>query len=251
MSASTAVLFAPAGVTQVFGVDGVVYAVDASGQVTVPVTMIPALLGWGFLLSSVEPGSITNAMIATGAAIDYVKLALTGHIIDGDISSGAAISLSKIASPVPKLLSDRVLSTPGLAMGSDNTALANVAFTFQVGAASAVVNTLNNKAAVAAGTAFGALGTIPASKWGLILAQIAADGTVTFVSAAANYTTGYDDEASAIAAVPAATAAHAVMGYVTILASASTWIAGTDALATGTGGNPADTTNYYNAGLGY
>jgi hypothetical protein len=93
--------------------------------------------------------------------------------------------------------------------------------------------------------AFGALGTIPASTWGIIAIDRVAAGTTTFASGAANYTTGYATEALAIAAVPAKTAAKARVGYVTVLASASTWIAGTDALAGGTGGNPATTTNYY------
>lgn len=93
--------------------------------------------------------------------------------------------------------------------------------------------------------AFGALGTIPASTWGIIAIDRVAAGTTTFVSGAANYTTGYATEALAIAAVPAKTAAKARVGYVTVLASASTWVAGTDALAGGTGGNPATSTNYY------
>lgn len=95
------------------------------------------------------------------------------------------------------------------------------------------------------GTAFGALGTIPASTWGLICFDVIANGTVTMTSAAANYTTGYATEALAVAAMPAYGAANARTGYVTILASASTWRAGTDALTGGTGGNPATTTNYY------
>jgi len=57
-------------------------------------------------------------------------------------------------------------------------------------------------AASAAGTAFGALGTIPASTWGII--ALNSDGTtMTFQSGAANYTTGYTTEALAIAALPA------------------------------------------------
>lgn len=95
------------------------------------------------------------------------------------------------------------------------------------------------------GQAFGALGTIPASTWGLIAIERVAAGTTTFVSAAANYTTGYATEAAAIAALPAITAGKVRVGYITVLASASGWVAGTDALAGGTGGNPATTTNYY------
>ena len=93
--------------------------------------------------------------------------------------------------------------------------------------------------------AFGSLGTIPASTWGLIVLERVAAGTTTFVSAAANYTTGYATEALAIAAMPAKSANKAVVGYLTIKASASTWIAGTDGLALGSGGNVATTTNFY------
>lgn len=93
--------------------------------------------------------------------------------------------------------------------------------------------------------AFGALGTIPASTWGIIGVDAVAAGTITFVSASANYTTGYATEALAIAAFPAKTASKARLGYVTILASSSGWVTGTDALAGGTGGTPATTTNYY------
>ena len=93
--------------------------------------------------------------------------------------------------------------------------------------------------------AFGALGTIPASKWGIIALERVLAGTASFTSGAANYTTGYATEALAIAALPAQSADKVQVGYVTILASASTWVTGTDALAGGTGGTPATTTNYY------
>lgn len=97
--------------------------------------------------------------------------------------------------------------------------------------------------------AFGALGTIPASKWGVIALDRVAAGTLTYVSAAANYTTGYATEALALAALPAKTANKARTGWITILAGVSGWVAGTDALQGGTGGNPATTTHYF-ANLG-
>lgn len=94
--------------------------------------------------------------------------------------------------------------------------------------------------------ALGALGTIPASLWGIIGVDAVAAGTISFVSGAANYGAGYATEALAIAAAPAKTTNKARIGYLTILASASGFVVGTDALAGGTGGNPATTTNYYN-----
>lgn len=109
------------------------------------------------------------------------------------------------------------------------------------------INGVNGSVAAETAKAFGALGTIPASTWGLIAVERIANATTSFVSAAANYTTGYATEALAIAAAPAITADKVRIGYITVLASASTWVAGTDALAGGTGGTPATTTNYYSA----
>lgn len=129
--------------------------------------------------------------------------------------------------------------TTPLARGSTDTNLANAAVTFTIGGVPA------SKAAVTAGTALGALGTIPASTWGIIAVDVVAAGTISYVSGAANYTTGYATEAAAIAALPARVTVKARLGYITVLASASTWIAGTDALAGGSAGNPATTTNYY------
>lgn len=128
------------------------------------------------------------------------------------------------------------------------TATLSIGTTVTLATSASVIYVDGVYAAVTALTAqaFGALGTIPASTWGLILVQRVAAGTETFVSAAANYTSGYASEELALAAIPAPTSARVPIGFVTILASASTFVVGTDALAGGTGGNPATTTNYYN-----
>jgi hypothetical protein len=89
MSAPIAILSAPDGTTEVFGIDGTVYRADAGGNVTVPASMVPALLAAGFLISSVDPGSITNAMIAADAAIAYAKLALAGAVKLADLATAA------------------------------------------------------------------------------------------------------------------------------------------------------------------
>ena len=123
---------------------------------------------------------------------------------------------SSVSGALLKLVSDRVINNVGLAIGTTVT-IAFGAFDYMVGAAAATVNTFKHKAAVAA-LAFGALGTVPASTWALILLQIDASGTVTFKSAAANYTTGYATEALAKAALVAPDAARAAMGYITVLA---------------------------------
>lgn len=135
------------------------------------------------------------------------------------------------------------LTTP-MGIGSTDTNLGTAALT------ASIAGVPFNKAKVDAGTALGALGTIPASTWGVIAVDVVAAGTISYVSGAANYTTGYATEALAIAALPARVTVKARLGYITVLASASTWVAGTDALAGGSSGNPATTTHYYpQAGL--
>ncbi len=97
-----------------------------------------------------------------------------------------------------------------------------------------------------ANQAFGALGTVPADTWALVAFDQVGAGTVTLVSAAANYTTGYATEAAAIAAIPAVTAANARTAYLTLKTKAATvFIFATDSLAGGATGNVASATNYY------
>jgi hypothetical protein len=100
--------------------------------------------------------------------------------------------------------------------------------------------------AAQANQAFGALGTIPQDTWGLVAFDMVGDGTITLVSAAANYTTGYATEALAIAAMPAVTAANARVAYITVLTEVgSTFVFATDSLEGGVSGNPSSDTNYY------
>lgn len=131
-----------------------------------------------------------------------------------------------------------VLTTGALGIGTT--------VTLATGAQTIAINGVPAAVTAQTAQAFGSLGTIPASTWGVIGVERVAAGTTTFTSGAANYTTGYATEALAIAALPAQSANKARVGYLTIKASSSGWVAGTDALAGGTGGNPATTTNYYN-----
>ena len=95
----------------------------------------------------------------------------------------------------------------------------------------------------------GTTATITAAKWGIAI--LTHNGTTATVTWAKTTVMAYASEALAIAAlgkistlIPAAS--YASLGYVTILAGASLWTAGTDALEGGAGGTPATTTNYYN-----
>lgn len=159
---------------------------------------------------------------------------------------------SQLVSTTNALLTalQRVLALLGGADVPGTTATLSIGTTVTLAISASVIWIDGVYAAVAAQTAqaLGALGTIPNGTWGLIVAERVAAGTTTFVSAAANYTTGYATEALALAAMPAQTAAKVVVGWVTVqsTAQAAGWIAGTDAFAGGTGGtNPAANTNYY------
>lgn len=145
--------------------------------------------------------------------------------------------LTNLSTFLANLVGDAVLTPATLSIGTTVT-IASTASTIQINGVPVLVAALTAQA-------FGSLGTIPASKWGIIVMERVAAGTATFLSGTANYTTGYATEAAAIAALPAQTADKVQVGYVTILASSSGWVTGTDALAGGTGGTPATTTNYY------
>lgn len=86
--------------------------------------------------------------------------------------------------------------------------------------------------------------TIATTQWSSALLTITAGASRVLTWAASEYAS----EALAIAALPAMpNATDTVVGYITVQAAGSTWTAGTDALATGTGGTPANATNYYNS----
>lgn len=136
-----------------------------------------------------------------------------------------------------------VLIPTTLALGSTTTNVATIAFTFNAGGACDIA-----KAAVAAGTAFGALGTIPADKWGIYAMWIDGAGTITYTSGPGNYAPGYQSEAQAIGdlAKMIPPAYKCWVGYITVKTKAATaWVTGTDGLAGGATGNIASATNYY------
>ncbi len=90
-----------------------------------------------------------------------------------------------------------------------------------------------------------ATGTVPADKWGIWRFSIDVDGTITSTAGSTN-TTGYADEATAIAALPSTPTGSADMGYLTVLtASGQAFIPSTDSPEGGGSGNVATTTNYY------
>lgn len=94
----------------------------------------------------------------------------------------------------------------------------------------------------------GTAATCPAGKWVVFLLSVDNDAT-THADYADGDDAGYVDEASAIAAIDGITpSGEVVVGYVTVQANAGgEFLAGTDALNGGAGGDVAQTTNYYQA----
>lgn len=94
----------------------------------------------------------------------------------------------------------------------------------------------------------GTTATIVALKWGIALLCHTGSATVLRWASSAM---SYASEAKAKAALGLMTSlcpktTEAAFGYVTVLAGASLWTAGTDALEGGSGGTPSTDTNYYN-----
>ncbi len=117
---------------------------------------------------------------------------------------------------------DVLMTTPTLAIGSDTSAVSNIAFTYTVN------GTVYSKAAVAAGTEPGN-DVIPQNKYGAVALDIGADGTVDVIEAADN-ATGYGSAALAIAGIAAVAADHVRMGTVTVIKTDGDFTFGTTAL---------------------
>ena len=137
--------------------------------------------------------------------------------------------------------SDGVLKGTALSRGTTNT----------MASSQCVITIAGVPVSVAATTAqaLSAATALPAGLWTVIGIDAIAAGTITQVYSS-TIGTGQATEALAIADAltnVTKTASKARIGYIAVQAAATnTWTAGTDGLAGGSGGNPAQTTNYYN-----
>ncbi len=134
-------------------------------------------------------------------------------------------------------VSNHVISTSPVLAIDTNFDVKNTEQTVFV--AAGVVYTLGDNTNCNTGTTK----TLTASKWGAFAVEATDASTLAPNWAASEYAS----EALALAAAKALapTADKCVIGYVTVQAHASGFTAGTDALATGAGGNVANATNYY------
>ena len=187
----------------------------------------------------------TNIIQGTGKFVYATSLDDEMIVNDGVNKPWRATSLG--STPIVATVIEQQTPANVLSRGSTDTNLANTAFSFTYRAGGSL-GTQATQAANAVGTAFGSLGadgTIPANLWGAIRVELNSSAAFVFTPATGN-DTGYATEALAIAGLPARTATYWSVGYLTVRADAgAVWIAGTDALAGGTTGNQAQTTNYY------
>lgn len=174
--------------------------------------------------------------------IDECRTAIIELIDDHDADrSGLMTDLKTLVNDIRTYLTgDRLWSgNPALAIDTN----------FDVQNAGACVVSIDGTlATVGAATTCdtGTAATFPTTTWGVFLVSSDSAGSLT-ATWDTNTSAGYASEALAIAALPAAPASEAPIGYVTVQAHATgTFLAGTDALTTGTGGDVAAATNYYN-----
>ena len=129
---------------------------------------------------------------------------------------------------IAALKADGIINATALGVGSTPEQIASTAVQYLIDGVA------YHKAAVAAGTAFTAADTINTGAaagffWGIWAVQIDAAGTISTKSPGADQV--YADEATAIAALPAADAGNVVIGYVTVKTLEDVdWVAITDDL---------------------
>ncbi len=145
--------------------------------------------------------------------------------------------LTNLSTYLAAMADDHVITTTLPVVGTTNT-ITVPAHTIAINGVPATIAAATNQAMGTAAV------TVKAVKWGIFGIEQIADGTTTFTNAAGN-AAGYATEALAIAGKPAQTANKVRVAYVTLVAGASDWVAGTDGLAGGSGGTIATTTNFY------
>lgn len=186
-------------------------------------------------LVAASPAMDNATAIAVECGTSGAKRGLLGVIADysATVSAIKTVTFKKGGSGITG-----PVGTTTLSRGSTDRNVASTLFQY------AIAQVQYSKAAVAAGTAL-AVGTIPIDKWGIYLFSVNAAGTITSTAGAANFTTGYANEAAAIAALPATPALGCSMGYVTVQTkTGTTFVGGTDGLFGGASGNIANATNY-------
>ena len=133
----------------------------------------------------------------------------------------------------------RLLGNPTLGIDSDTDVKNTTAYDYMI-ADVVYTDAINGNCDT------GTTATFPTTTWGIFKVSVNTSGTLT-ATWVTNGSAGYAIEALAIAALPDTPAGGLCIGYVTVQAHATgQFLAGTDALEGGSGGDPSADTNYYN-----
>ena len=146
---------------------------------------------------------------------------VTATAPDGGISIGT----DGLLIPTPNVLTDAIVVDGALAIWTTSEE-------FQTVQTSAfVLNGVSHTKAPEDSLTFTAAHTVSATKFGCILIQINAAGTISTKVVATPQ--GYDNAPDALTALPAADANNVALGYIAIAADAGDWVANTDSLTNG------------------
>ncbi len=197
------------------------------------VTLPAAAAGYSFVATVCKP-ALANAWKFAAYAGEYMTI----DEVQGKTYVQRAttkVSGDSVTCWTGKTANQGMINLATLATGSTVTKVAHAAFQFIIAGVD------YTKAVDAAGTAAMTAETTPQNKYGAHALDIGIDGTVHAVPpAASGNTTGYNDAATAVAALPAVAASHVRMGTVTAMrTNAAGFVWGT------TGFNDAETTEAY------
>lgn len=202
-------------------------------------------LNFQFRNNKIFRGDLTGWTDVTPTNVYFnTNVGLSRKVFCGNLGSSMIVSdglnqpivcTNLTSTPITAQYIDAFPATVLLSRGSIDTKVAS----------SAVATPNGNIAAIVAGTSLPA-GTIPLNTWGVFRVQASSSNVVSVSAGAANFTTGYANEAAAVAAVPAVTGNNWNLGYFTVQTKVgTTFVGGTDALFGGASGNIANATNYY------
>lgn len=201
-------------------------------------TLDGAPMGTPTFVVGAEGGNVINVAIQLKDG-DAADLAIRGSVMaylsndaNGDSiatnapNTGVAIGTDGLLIPIPRNLSDAVFVNGALAIsGGDATKFKTTAI------ALITVNGVGVTKAATDNLTFTAAHVISANKFGVILIQMNAAGTISTKVPLA--TQAYNDAPTALAALPTADAGNVALGYIAIENNAGDWTANTDDLTNG------------------
>lgn len=223
------------------GSDGTVYNFAVLNVTGAGPRLCRLTVALGGSVASITDVTPTNVRIGLNCLNGYGFASLAGNIIFNDSVTKPWIGSNLSSTPITATPIDwnSPSATPVLMRGSTDTQIGFTRTVYFPAVNASTPTSISPPTTVALPA-----GTIPINQWGVFKVTDNGNGSVIITAGAANFTTGYANEAAAIAALP--TVAGFNIGYFTVQThTGTTFRDGTDALAGGSSGNPANATNYY------